>query len=616
MPSRLPTLLLLAIWPGLGTAGAQRPLNLDFEQASAGSSDRPWGWTLGWSAFGMDPGEAFALDTLVRRSGARALRITASDSGAGAPSRDLMLQVPAAFARGATLELRGWMRTRDLTGRAFVALEAWGDRVVPAGDSAVTRAMGTASSDWHEFTLRIDVPRDATIHSIVFLIGVQGRGTAWFDGLSLRINGAPTAAVPASAPEPTAAQLAWLATRSTPLRSVAVATGDSDLVAFDRIIGSARMVALGESTHGTREFFQLKHRLLAHLVERHDFDVFAIEANQRAVESLNRYVQHGDGTARQAMRSLFAVWNTEEVLALVEWVRAHNLANPGRKVRFIGYDMQDHRLPIDSLLAYARRHDPGLVERITALTARYRAEGGYATPHLPEDVRTAWARQADSLVREVTGRREAWLGEARSRADTIAAEWAAHDAELYRQAARLNETLNSPDRDSLMAANLDWAARTLYPGSRIVVWAHDVHVSRGGDRQRSFNAGAQMGAHLEHSFHHDYRAFSLLTTRGAYRATRSFTDHAMIAAPAFEAPASSVESVLARLPRPQDALGILIDLRVDEHDPDGAWLWAPRPIRHIGYAAYDYGFDLTAVMPLEFHGVFLIDVTSPSRPVP
>jgi erythromycin esterase-like protein len=166
-----------------------------------------------------------------------------------------------------------------------------------------------------------------------------------------------------------------------------------------------------------------------------------------------------------------------------------------------------------------------------------------------------------------------------------------------------------------MAANLDWAMRTLYPGSRAVAWAHDVHVSHGGERARSFNAGAQMGAYLKHSHGHDYVAFSLLTRGGSYRATRSFSDHTMIEAGAFEAPASSVEGVLSTLPRVEGSVGVLVDLRMPENDPDGQWLWRPRPIRHIGFAAYDYGFDLLAVMPLEFDGVFLVERTSASQPL-
>ena len=185
-------------------------------------------------------------------------------------------------------------------------------------------------------------------------------------------------------------------------------------------------------------------------------------------------------------------------------------------------------------------------------------------------------------------------------------ESALHDADRYRQAARLNASLTLPDRDSLMAANLDWVLRTLHPTARVVVWAHDVHVSRGGDRQRSFNGGAQMGAVLAHTYGHDYRAFSPLTRRGTYSATRSLSDYRMIDAEAFPAPAGSVEAMLGAIARPPESRGVIVDLRVREDDPLGAWLWQPRPLRHIGYAAYDYGFEMLGVLPLEFDGVIFI----------
>ncbi len=60
----------------------------------------------------------------------------------------------------------------------------------------------------------------------------------------------------------------------------------------------------------------------------------------------------------------------------------------------------------------------------------------------------------------------------------------------------------------------------------------------------------------------------------------------------------------------------MVDLRAARTDPGAAWLRVSRPIRSIGYAAYDYGFDLTAVLPLEFEGVPFIAHTTPSRLVP
>jgi erythromycin esterase len=597
-------------------AGAQRPLNLGFEMPSVSYADRPWGWTLGWSAFASGPAATFVLDSAQRTEGARSLRITAADTDTAAPPRALMLQLPAAFVRGRDVRLAGRVRALDLRGRALVLLEAWRDQAMGAAD---TFALPRHGGDWQSFELSIRVPADEAIHSLVVSAAVQGAGSAWFDGLEFRLDGVPIRALPTDPPPPTPRELAWLAGRSTPLTAVTTTTApaaDADLGAFDRIVGQARVVGLGESTHGTREFFQVKDRLLDHLVRRHGFDLFAIEANQLAVERLNRYVLGDTGTTRDAMRVMFRVWNTEEMAALVERVRAHNLATPARPVRFVGYDMQDNRTPFDSLVAFVAMAEPAFESRVRALSDEYRAERSFATPHLPEERRRAWHVRAESLWVEVAGRRPAWLGMARIGADSIRAEWAVHAADLFRQAARLNATLNSPDRDSLMAANLDWAMRTLYPRSRVVVWAHDVHVAKGGDAKLSFNAGAELGAHLRRTYGHDYRAFSLLTRTGAYSATRGFTDHTMISAEAFAAPEGSVEAALANVARPAQSIGLIVDLRGPHDEPGAQWLWRSRPVRHIGYAAYDYGFELLAVMPLEFDGIIYVERTTASRLLP
>lgn len=174
---------------------------------------------------------------------------------------------------------------------------------------------------------------------------------------------------------------------------------------------------------------------------------------------------------------------------------------------------------------------------------------------MPDTTRARWHRQADALWSEVSGRRPDWLARAGNGADTLAVEWAVQAANLLRQAAMFNVALSSPERDSLMAANLDWTLQTLAPGARAVVWAHDVHVSRGGDPDLSFNGGAQMGAYLSRIHGDDYRAFSLLTYDGAYSATRSFTDHRMIEAEAFPGPACSLEAALHALSRPRRASG-------------------------------------------------------------
>ena len=600
--------LLLVLAPG--AAPAQRPLNLDFETPAVTGPDRPWGWTLGWTPFTAGSPATFLLDSATTHHGRRSLRITLPSTAVPGP-QSLVLQVPSASFSGRDVTLSAWIRSSGVRRHAFVSLEAWGDRVVTIGDTA--RVIG--DTEWAKHNLRIRM--DSTSHSLVIVAAVDGPGTAWFDHLELTVDGRPVDAL-ATGTGPTAAEASALAARTAPLRTFqargAGTTGrEEDLVLFDRISADAQVIGLGESTHGTSEFFQVKHRLLEHLVRSRGFSVFAIEANQLAVEAVNRYVQGGPGTAVDAMRVMFAVWNTEEMQALVEWMREWNREHRSAPVRFLGYDMQDNRVPFDSLRAFLSTEEPSLVSMVDDYLGDYRAMPTWSTPQLADTTRTRWRESAEEVLREVSEHRVEWLNRARSRGDTTRVDWAIQAANLLLQATRANETLNVPDRDSLMAANLDWALRTITPGAKAAVWAHDVHVAHGGDRERSFFHGATMGAELKRRLGARYQAFSLLTYDGAYTATRSFKDFTMISVDAFPGPEGSMEKALHGLPR-SDAVGLVVDLRSDGSDGSD-WFRAPRRIRHVGFAAYDYAFDMEVVFPLEFDGIIFIDRTTPSRPL-
>lgn len=605
---------IVAALLGRGSLAAQQPLNLDLERTSPTDSTRPWGWVFGYSAFAR-PANGFALDSTVSHDGGRSLRITVPDS---TPSTQaIMRQVPADFARGHEVRLTGWMRTGGVQGRAILTLEAWKNRAYASADTVVARSEPSAPAEWARYDLAIRVPADEDVHAIVIAAAVEGSGTAWFDDMEIQVDGTPLRELPAEATPPDEAGLRWLAAHAAPLRTfeppAASAADDADLALFAEIVGDARIVALGESTHGTREFFQVKHRLLEYLVRVHGFRVFALEANQLAVERTNRYVQGGEGTGAQALRPVFGLWNTEEMLALVGWARGWNAAHPDRMVRFIGYDMQDNHTPVDSLRAFLTDVQPGMLPRLDELAGEYRAQRSFWTLQIEDTTRVRWSTQAETLWSEISARRSDWLARAGSRADSVRTEWAVQSANLLRQAAGFNVHMSSPERDTLLAANLDWALATLAPGERAVVWAHDVHVSKGGDAERSFNEGKQTGAFLRRTHGDGYRVFTLLAYDGAVTAARSFSDHRMTSFEGFPGPPGTLEGILHGLPRPSGTVGWIVDLRAAREDNDGRWLWMPRPIRHIGYAAYDYGFEMLAVHALEFDGVVFIDHTSASR---
>jgi erythromycin esterase-like protein len=120
-----------------------------------------------------------------------------------------------------------------------------------------------------------------------------------------------------------------------------------DLAAFGRAVGDARIVALGEASHGTREFFQMKHRLLEYLVREKGFTVLAIEANWPESLAVDRYIKSGEGDPKAAIKEMyFWTWGTQEVLDLIEWMRAFNKA-PGDHpiLTFTSFDMQQALWP-------------------------------------------------------------------------------------------------------------------------------------------------------------------------------------------------------------------------------------------------------------------------------
>lgn len=90
--------------------------------------------------------------------------------------------------------------------------------------------------------------------------------------------------------------ITWLKANAVALSTTEPGGPYADLAPFGQVVGSARIVALGEATHGTREFFRMKHRLLEYLVKEMGFNTFAIETPWAEANRINHYVQTGKAT--------------------------------------------------------------------------------------------------------------------------------------------------------------------------------------------------------------------------------------------------------------------------------------------------------------------------------
>ncbi|MGH2587870.1 MAG: erythromycin esterase family protein, partial [Dehalococcoidia bacterium] len=199
-------------------------------------------------------------------------------------------------------------------------------------------------------------------------VASQERGDTTGTPASTTSTGTPT-----STPTPEAAAAAdippeataWLKQHAIPFATSKPETGFDDLQPLKRVIGDARIVALGEATHGTHELFEMKHRMLEFLVEEMGFNTFAIEATWPESNLVNDYVHTGQGDPAKLLSGLyFWTWNTQQVLDMILWMRRHN-ENPGNapKVSFFGFDMQQPRMAMQNVIDYLTPLDADAAER-------------------------------------------------------------------------------------------------------------------------------------------------------------------------------------------------------------------------------------------------------------
>jgi len=126
----------------------------------------------------------------------------------------------------------------------------------------------------------------------------------------------------APAPGPAGpAVLRALRSGTVPLRTVRAGSGFDDLRPLETVLRGRRIVALGEASHGTSEFFRMKHRMLEFLVREMGFAHFAMELSPEDGQVIDAYI-HGAPT--DPRRVLYWPWATTEVMEMIEWMRAYN----------------------------------------------------------------------------------------------------------------------------------------------------------------------------------------------------------------------------------------------------------------------------------------------------
>ncbi len=295
----------------------------------------------------------------------------------------------------------------------------------------------------------------------------------------------------------------WAKAHAIPIAGLEAVRKNEDLKPLKSAIGNARVVALGENSHGTHEMLEFRNRLFEFLVQEMGFTAIALEIGFSESIPLDNFVSGGAGNSRELAQDQYdASRYVDETLELIEWMRAYNQRpSTRRKVRLYGIDMTgqfdgafNSRAAIDEPLAYLDRADPvaarQLRRRCESLLGKF-SDSGYMTLTAAERDALAGSiadiiallerRQIEFLsvsqeVAYATAYHEAIVGrEAESYFRSLPAE--SGDVSMTREAAMM--------RDAAMAQNLRWVLEQEGADGRVLLFAHRGHVQKstpsGGD---------------------------------------------------------------------------------------------------------------------------------------
>jgi erythromycin esterase len=406
--------------------------------------------------------------------------------------------------------------------------------------------------------------------------------------------------------------ITWVRANAMQLTSVEAGHGFADLEPLRQIIGDARIVSLGEATHGTREFFQLKHRLLEFCVTELGFTVFGIEASYPECLRINDYVLTGAGHPAEALANQrFWTWDTEEVLALIEWMHTWNRTH-ARKVKFYGFDMQFPTEAALDVLDYLQRVAPELAaaskEPLWPLCDDVSADRFHL---LSEPTRDAALAAVETIVDAFGREGLAWV------AASSEMDWqlARMNAVVLHQSARLglsqSGTTASISRDLAMAENVRALLELEGPDTKAVLWAHNGH-ARKIPYVYEKTVVPTMGSRLHELFGREQVVVGFAFNQGSFQAVQSGIGLVEHTVP--PAPDGSLDQVLAAADMPACLLPLT---SAPGTGPVADWLTSQPLSRSIGavYSAEHAERFLQPFDPRQLYDVLaFVETTTAARP--
>lgn len=479
-------ILILSLFSSL--LFSQSRMNLGFEKVTDNNKMLKW-----WA---NKKNQNIEIDSIVKFEGNRSLKIT-GESKLSDDKNDfavVMQKIQKTNLNGKEFTLKARIKSKsDFDGIAFPYLKTLDKdkKIVTFLNQQDKPVKG--NSDWQEVTIKIPILENVENLDFGFIYG--GKGSAWIDQVEILLDGK---SIEKPFKELSSQEVTALKKYVYPLSSFEPNyNNNSDLNILSNLIGSSKVVALGESTHGSSEIYKMKDRLIRYLAEKENFDIFSIEAQMQQSYLVENYT-NGNSTLKEAMKNLgYWTWKTKEMASLLNWMKDFN--KDKKKISFTGFDMQSVSEPIKQLRA-TFKDDKELQNKFDKLSHKIQE-------FLEENKNI---RRNYILTDDQSKTIYPILSEIKSKI-TSANNLTESEKKWQNQNLRIIEQILEKTiitRDKFMAENFMWIKNN-NPNSKFIVWAHNGHINK--DKLR-------MGGILDEKLKNNYITFGFAFFDGTYKA--------------------------------------------------------------------------------------------------
>lgn len=409
----------------------------------------------------------------------------------------------------------------------------------------------------------------------------------------------------------------WISDNAIELTTVLPGNSFEDLLPIGEMVGDARIVSLGEPTHGNKEVFQLKHRMIEYLVEKKGFNIFALECPFGEAYDINRYVLDGIGDPEKALAGIYYwAWDTREVLDLIKWMRAYN-ANPDhkKKIKFYGFDPQDPERAARVMLEYLNKVDPVLEKNVRPELGIL--EVPFSNPEIigrrqfiPEEYDSLSLVEIQGVMMAFDKKKDQYV-KASSLSDWTFAKQHARQVEYYIKTNTDDGINYNKERDIGQAENIKWILDHEGKEAKAIVWAHNSHV--GNSPRKGYE---MMGYHVRQQYGNQLKIFGFFFNQGRFRSLDDgFPAKGMLDFTVEAAPEGTLEHKMASA---GFSLAVLDLQQLPEGGVVHEWFNTPQSTQY-SWGSFTDGESQLPLWPYklqqEFDVLVFLDSTTPAKPI-